>query len=107
MESKVNDYNRCSSKLPHTNFLASRFDCLFFNSQTFTTDARLIGDNGRILRMGLREAKQPFYLARMMVGDEIKSRTKLTQVSFSEGGEKIKTLGPSSVVLFSKARSQA
>lgn len=56
------------------------------NSQTFTSDARLIGDNGRMLRMGLREAKQPFYLARMMVSDEIKSRTKLMQVN-SERGE--------------------
>lgn len=54
---------------------------MFLNSQTFTIDARLIGDNGRMLRMGLREAKQPFYLARMMVSDEVKSRTKLMQVS--------------------------
>lgn len=50
-------------------------------SQTFTNDARLIGDSIHMLRMGLRDIKQPFYLARMMVSDEIKSRSKMTQVN--------------------------
>lgn len=31
--------------------------------------------------MGLRESKMPFYRARMIVSDEIKSRTKLMQVA--------------------------
>lgn len=48
--------------------------------QTFTNDARLVGDNIHMLRMGLRDIKQPFYLARMIVSDEVKSRTKLVQV---------------------------
>lgn len=51
--------------------------------QTFTNDARLIGDNVHMLRMGLREMKQPFYLARTIFSDEVKSRTKLTQVQLS------------------------
>eukprot|EP00752_Nemacystus_decipiens_P001778 g1718.t2 len=50
--------------------------------KTFTNDARLIGDSIHMLRMGLRDIKQPFYLARMMVSDEIKSRTKMTQLTF-------------------------
>ncbi|CAM9275025.1 unnamed protein product [Scytosiphon promiscuus] len=50
--------------------------------KTFTIDARLVGDSVHMLRMGLRDIKQPFYLARMMVSDEIKSRTKLTQLTF-------------------------
>lgn len=79
---------------------------MFLNLQTFTIDARLIGDNGRMLRMGLREAKQPFYLARMMVSDEVKSRTKLMQVRLSYGVKETRTLAPSSVVLFSKTRSR-
>lgn len=51
------------------------------SSQTFTNDSRLVGDSIHMLRMGLRDIKQPFYLARMLVSDEIKSRTKMTQVS--------------------------
>eukprot|EP00903_Cladosiphon_okamuranus_P005365 g5358.t2 len=50
--------------------------------KTFTNDARLVGDRIHMLRMGLRDIKQPFYLARMMVSDEIKSRTKMTQLTF-------------------------
>ncbi|CBJ27259.1 flagellar associated protein [Ectocarpus siliculosus] len=50
--------------------------------KTFTNDARLIGDNIHMLRMGLRDIKQPFYMARMMVSDEIKSRVKMTQLTF-------------------------
>lgn len=46
----------------------------------FASDARLIGDNVHMLRMGIREMKEPFYLARMLVSDEVKSRTKMTQV---------------------------
>lgn len=53
---------------------------MVFIRKTFTNDARLIGDSIHMLRMGLRDIKQPFYLARMMVSDEIKSRTKMTQV---------------------------
>ncbi|CAB1121297.1 unnamed protein product [Ectocarpus sp. CCAP 1310/34] len=49
--------------------------------KTFTNDARLIGDNIHMLRMGLRDIKQPFYMARMMVSDEIKSRVKMTQAN--------------------------
>lgn len=49
--------------------------------QTFASDARLIGDNVHMLRMGIREMKEPFYLARMLVSDEVKSRTKMTQVT--------------------------
>lgn len=49
--------------------------------QTFSNDARLVGDNIHMLRMGLREMKQPFYLSRTIVSDEIKSRMKMTQVN--------------------------
>lgn len=48
--------------------------------QAFTSDAGLIGDNGQMLRVGFRESKLPFYRARMMLSDEVKSRTKLMQV---------------------------
>lgn len=45
-------------------------------------DARLIGDNGHVLRLALRDSKLPFYRARMMCSDEIKNRTKMMQVTF-------------------------
>lgn len=59
--------------------------CIVSALQTLTNDARLIGDNIHMLRMGLRDIKQPFYMARMMVSDEIKSRVKMTQASSTTG----------------------
>ncbi|CAM9629318.1 unnamed protein product [Sphacelaria rigidula] len=50
--------------------------------KVFLSDTRLIGDNGYVLKVGLRESKMPFYRARMMVSDEIKNRTKMVQLTF-------------------------
>lgn len=73
--------NNVPLHLPWDHFNFEHFNRIVLSAQTFTNDSRLVGDNIHMLRMGLRDIKQPFYLARMMFSDEIKSRTKMTQVS--------------------------
>ncbi|CAM9278761.1 unnamed protein product [Discosporangium mesarthrocarpum] len=50
--------------------------------KAFLTDGQLIGESGTQLKVGYREGKQAFYTARMVVRDEMKSRGRITQLSY-------------------------
>lgn len=65
----------------------SLFPACFRPAQILTSEARLIGDQDHMLRLGFRESKLPFYRARMIFSDEMKSHSKRMEVRYQRLAE--------------------